>query len=243
MLPALISAGASVLGGILGKKSADKQAQQQYEHQKEFAQSGIQWKVKDAAKAGIHPLYALGAQTTSYSPTSVGGTDFGIPEAGQNIGRAIDATRSSPEQQAALRLTAAQIDGVNLDNEIKKTQLASALALANQSQTSLPGPFDRRQIPGQGNTPTVSSGIPLEHRHAQPDFTPNIAGGLTGPTGDPRQWAANPNYSNAQAYEDRYGEMSDWIFGPRNLVADFYYNTRAPKSRWLRSLHPLWRQR
>lgn len=240
MLGSLLSAGASILGGVLGANSAKKQAQQQYEHQKEFAQSGIQWKVQDAEKAGIHPLYALGAQTTSYQPTSVGGTDFGIPDAGQNIGRAIDATRNSPAQEAALRLTAAQIDSVNLDNELKKTQLASAVALANQNQTSLPGPFDQRQIPGQGNTPLV--GMPAAHRTNEPQFTPNVAGGLHGADGGPRQWAANPNYSDAQAYEDRYGEISDWIFGPRNLAADFYYNTRAPASRWLSRLYPTFRR-
>lgn len=225
MLGALIGAGASILGNVLGNKNAEKQADQQYQHQKEFAQSGIQWKVKDAAKAGIHPLYALGAQTTSYQPTSVGGTDFGLPDAGQNIGRAIDVARSSPEQRAALALTASQIEGVKLDNEMKRTQLASAIALANQNQTSLPGPFTQRMIPGQGNTPVVDdTRLPLMHNPVQPDYTTNMrAFG--------RDYQPNPAFSNAQSYEDRYGEMSDWVAGPAIAAADYWYNVYKPRQR------------
>lgn len=222
MIGPLIAAGASILGGVLGNKAAKKQAEQQYQHQKEFAQSGIQWKVKDAEKAGIHPLYAMGAQTTAYSPTSVGGTDFGIPEAGQNIGRAIDATRSSPEQKAALALTATQIEGVNLDNELKRTQLASAQRLAQQSQTSMPSPFDRRFIDGQGNTPVTESGIPLMHDAKQPQFSTNLrAFGY--------DIAPNPSWSDAQAFEDRYGELSDYVAGPAILASDYFYNARNSK--------------
>lgn len=49
--------------------------------QREFAQNGIQWKVEDAKKAGIHPLYALGASTASpsfaFQPTGSVQADFG----------------------------------------------------------------------------------------------------------------------------------------------------------------------
>ena len=52
---------------------------------KQFAKRGIQWRVHDAKKAGLHPLAALGAQTTSFSPSFVsqsryegGGGGFGF---------------------------------------------------------------------------------------------------------------------------------------------------------------------
>lgn len=41
-----------------------------YNAQKEFAQNSIQWKTQDAKNAGIHPLYALGNNATSYTPSS-----------------------------------------------------------------------------------------------------------------------------------------------------------------------------
>jgi len=148
----LISAGASLLGGLMQSKQADKQA----DLQKQFAQSGIQWKVKDAEKAGIHPLYALGANTTSYQPVSVG--DLGISQAGQDIGRAIDSTRSVSGKAEALQLSLAQaqVEGANLDNDIKRADLLSKVATRHPtgvgpgmpSDISAASPF---AIDGQGN--------------------------------------------------------------------------------------------
>lgn len=57
-----------------------------YNAQKEFAQMGIRWKVADAKAAGIHPLYALGANTVSFSPSYIeGGTDNALSRMGQNL--------------------------------------------------------------------------------------------------------------------------------------------------------------
>lgn len=65
-LGSIISAGASLVGGILGNKSNQKIAEQNAALQKEFAQHGISWKVADAKRAGIHPLYALGSNGISF---------------------------------------------------------------------------------------------------------------------------------------------------------------------------------
>lgn len=216
MLPALISAGASLLGGFMQNKAQKRQE----DMQREFAQSGIQWKVKDAEKAGIHPLYALGAQTTSFQPTAVG--DMGIAEAGQNIGRAINATRSTPEQTAALKLTAAQIDGVNLDNELKKTQLASAVRLANQTQQppGVPSISDYFAIPGQGDGTVVSS-VPPGHEARLPQYTnPDLM--LEG-----YRWERAPGTTDAQSWEDVYGDESILPFFINNYkgLRDTWYNT------------------
>lgn len=191
MLPALIGAVASLAGGLLSNKAnekANKQAEanalRQEQLQKEFAQSGIQWKVADAQKAGIHPLYALGANTVSYSPTTVGSTpnnfDF-LGDAGQNVGRAIQAAQSNPARINALQLTAAQLqnEGLKLDNDLKRTQLVSAANLANQPGTGpgMPNLLTQSSMPGQGNSlqvdgptidvskkisPTASSGKHIE---------------------------------------------------------------------------------
>lgn len=79
--------GASLLSGVLGiggnlaggKMTADSQARanrENIQYQKEFAQHGIKWRVQDAIDAGLHPLAALGAQTSSFAPSSVG-SDYG----------------------------------------------------------------------------------------------------------------------------------------------------------------------
>lgn len=220
MLPALIGAAGSLIGGILGNKSqekANKQAQanqlRQEELQREFAQSGIQWKVKDAEKAGIHPLYALGANTVSYSPSSVGTTanDYGfIGDAGQNIGRAIQSGSDQQSRIAALQLTAAQLQnqGLELDNELKKTQLVSAARLAGQPGT---GPGIPPLFGADDGSP------PLMHDARNPQYTTNLrAFG--------RDIQPSPKASDAQSYEDRYGEMSDYVFGPYIALQDWYHN-------------------
>lgn len=232
MLGALIGAGASIAGGLLSNKSqkeANRAAEAQNERnialQKEFAQSGIQWKVKDAEAAGVHPLYALGAQTTSFAPSSVGGgaSDFSfLGQAGQNIGRAIDATRSTPASALALQLGKVQIEGAQLDNDLKRAQLASAIATNMPGHPGLPGLFTQHQIPGQGDSgssdPTLT---PAQHMLRQPDYTTNLkAAG--------KDYMPAPGWSNAQAYEDRYGELSDYVMGPAILASDYMHNVYYP---------------
>jgi len=62
MLGPILGAASSLIGGIMGQnsqnnaiKSQENMAAQNIALQKEFAQSGIQWKVADAKAAGVHP--------------------------------------------------------------------------------------------------------------------------------------------------------------------------------------------
>lgn len=157
MLGNIIAAGASILGGILGNKSAEKNAERNIQLQKDFAQQGIQWKVADARKAGIHPLYALGAQTHSFSPVSVGDPlSSSISRAGQDIGRAVNSTQS-PTGKYQAALASLQLQRGELENAL----LASQLAKMNQpaSQTSIPSASQRYLIDGQGQTALLDGGV------------------------------------------------------------------------------------
>ena len=51
MLGSLISGALSLGAGLLQRNDSKKAQQQEYERQKEFAKSGIQWKVEDAKAA------------------------------------------------------------------------------------------------------------------------------------------------------------------------------------------------
>lgn len=107
----LISAGSSVLGGLFGSKSAKRQNRRNEALQREFAQHGIQWKVEDAKRAGIHPVAALGAQGASYSPsTVVDPMGDALAQAGQSIGSGVSRTRVSPVEQASIRKADAETD-------------------------------------------------------------------------------------------------------------------------------------
>lgn len=161
-LPAVIGAVGGAVSSWMSNRANERNAQRAYDQQKEFAQSGIQWKVADAEKAGIHPLYALGAQTHSFTPWSVGADYSGIAQAGQNLGRAIQSTQSENGRATALSTTAQnlQLEGMQLDNDLKRTQILSAMATVKQPGTGpgLPSPNvmpDLMGLPGQGNTPQI----------------------------------------------------------------------------------------
>lgn len=109
-IAALGSIGGSALSAITGKSAGDRE----YGRQKEFAQNGITWRVEDAKRAGIHPLYAIGANTPTYSPQAAVGTDFGLSAAGQNIGRAIEAGQTA-RQRAAAQETANEVGQAQAD--------------------------------------------------------------------------------------------------------------------------------
>lgn len=94
-LGSVVSAVGSIAGGILGANSAQNVASMNYEAQKEFAQNGIRWKVEDAKRAGIHPLYALGATTQGYSPTSGYTGDFGISDAAAHFGQGYERAQQA----------------------------------------------------------------------------------------------------------------------------------------------------
>ena len=193
MIGEMISAGANLVGGFMNRQSAkeanatnERIAQQNVALQREFAQSGIQWKVADAKAAGIHPLAALGAQTTSFSPVSVGATadnsmGTAFSAAGQDLSRAINATRSSGEKVDAFQKTVQQLtlQKMGLENEL----LASQVRKTNQAGVTppLPSITDRYLIPGQsgsGLTPSIKD-QPLERVTPHPSSPSQEPGALT----------------------------------------------------------------
>lgn len=156
-----ISAGSNLVGGLLNSSSAKKtneamlaDKQRDRDLQMSFAQSGIQWKVNDAKQAGIHPLYALGASTPTYTPSSLQlnptNPGTGIAAAGQDISRAINATRSAGQRTDAFTKTVQDLtlQKMGLENQL----LGSQIAKLNQTQNP-PMPVGQRYlIDGQGQT-------------------------------------------------------------------------------------------
>lgn len=168
----VVGAVGSLIGGNQAKQNAQQMAQMNYEAQKEFAQNGIRWKVADAKAAGIHPLYALGASTSSFSPVAGYGGDNGISDAfnsfGQGISRAAQAKMTKEEReredarqemqdtftlarfQQEQRYQDAQIRLI--DSEIARNKVASEIALRSVAKPpAMPG--TPTLIPGQGDAP------------------------------------------------------------------------------------------
>lgn len=98
-----------------------------YKMQKEFAQNSIRWRVEDAVAAGIHPLAALGASGSGYTPsTVVGGSDNSrseyLSKMGQNVSRAISSTRTLEEREIARQ----ELRNSSLRNDLLVLQIKKA---------------------------------------------------------------------------------------------------------------------
>lgn len=186
-------------GGVLGSVLQKSAAKKQYNQQVSFAQNAIQWKAADAIKAGLHPLAALGANTVSYSPQQVGDMAGPLSNMGQDIGRSIEATKNGTERSAG-QIGALQLERAGLENDLLRTQIASEQARL-RGQVGPPLPTDGGQgqlIPGQGQT--------------------LMMGG--------QRIATDPNTSNSQDFENRYGEPAEWIASPGIAWNDLKHNAK-----------------
>lgn len=213
-----IHAAADINRATIADKDLDRQLQ------REFAQSGIRWRVDDARAAGIHPIYALGGPGASYSPgaislvspsrvtplSSVGaasqayaaspppvtGNNIGssLASMGQDIGRALTATQTAVQRDAAFEQTSRDLWLQNAT--LKNELLASQIA----------------KLKGQVGPPMQSvpeADKPEERKQL-------FMGGKI---------KTDPNWTNAQDFEDRWGEISDWTVGPYIMYKDFVANT------------------
>lgn len=219
MLDTLIGGGIKLLGGLFGQNSQEKQAEKNIQLQREFAQNGIQWKAEDARKAGIHPLYAMGAQTTSFSPVSVGSPlSESLSSIGQDVSRAMDATRSTPARAAALTKTMQdlQLTNMGLQNDLLSAQIAKIRQAGNPP--ALPAPGDPYLIEGQGQTAGVQD-KPLTRVSPNPD-APHQEPGAVSETGYLRTpTGLAPVYSNDakdRLEEDTIGSL---LWNLRNRIA------------------------
>lgn len=98
----LVGAAGSIVGGLISNLFNKGQSKKAEDFQRELAQHGISWRVADAKAAGIHPLYALGANIPMAQPMVLGDSLGGaIAQAGQNVGNAISNQQSEAERMAA----------------------------------------------------------------------------------------------------------------------------------------------
>jgi len=207
-LGAIIGGIANLIGGSMSSNAQAKAAQQNIELQKEFAQKGIRWKVEDAKAAGIHPLAALGANTIGFSPVAIGdGGGAALARAGSDIGRAVNAMRTPEERNDAYTQA---LQNLQLQRgQLENTLLASRIRILNQP----------------GNPP----GLPSD-KLSPPERTTH----LRTPDGT---IITNPNMSDAQAFENRYGDMVQELYGIRSWFNEV---VRPGYQRWLDDQQRSW---
>ena len=192
---------ASLVGGLFGNAQKQQGQEREIALQREFAQNGLRWKVEDAKRAGIHPLAALGATGASYSPVGLGDNDLAAvgSAVGQDFGKAIDSTRTAPERMGAIgaKMEALTLERATLENDLLRAQI---LDITRPRTPPFPMAGTDYAMPGQSG-----SGL--------------LVGG--------NKVTRNPGWSDAQDFEDRYGDLVQMLAGVGILAADAWHN--APK--------------
>lgn len=148
----------SIAGGLIGAHNSNNIAAQNIAMQKEFAQNGIRWKVEDAKRAGIHPLFALGANTSSFTPVGGYSGDYGVSDALSSMGQSIDRAKQAKMTPAERAVEQAKADqAYDLDIRQKEANITATMAqasyyarLGQQQVPSMPG-LENRVIEGQAN--------------------------------------------------------------------------------------------
>ena len=188
-LPAAIAGGASIIGGLIGRDDAAKdrsfagsQANIDRDLQREFAQHGVQWRAQDAERAGIHPVYAMGASLPSATPVSVS------PGSRRGMGRAV----ASAGRHAAAALGAGEMRTQSRETHAANLRVSIAQAKALEAQAA------RDHV-------AAAAAASVGMRGAQRQGVTGDANTLIGPAMGVYQ--PNPG-SPARDWEDRYGDAA-----------------------------------
>ena len=223
---AIGAAAGSVFGGLLDRREARRSQAYQAELQREFAQQGIQWRVKDAQQAGVHPLYAIGAPAISASPIAVGTSQMGpaLSQAGQNIGRAVEASMTRKERQANKALQRRVAMQQYQHNELVNENLAIEGALKMQDLRS-----KQSQVP-----PAMDDDVRVENVPVQRVAPPELVEGQG--VRVPTPWGGVPTTGNRmsqQTLEDMYGGIVGELYGVGWALHDAQEAARDMIAEWL----------
>lgn len=218
MLDKLISAGANLVGGLIGMENMDDERERQnniywqnVKREENARQTAVQTRVADARAAGIHPLYAMGASLPTFSPVSVGGVSGNpmgnaIAAAGQDISRAVNATAPADIRADAYTKTLQDLSVTNMT--LKNELLSSQIRKINAAGTP-PAP----PIPEYPNALP-----PIAEDKKQDERPPLQIGGA--------RIGTDPVTSNQEAFEKRYGDDGPVSWATQAAIAwrDLNYN-------------------
>ena len=188
---------AAIRGAKINSRAARWASRQNLKYQMEFAKKGIRWRARDAIRAGIHPLAALGAQPSSFSPSFISGNPGdGMIEAGriqassgaaaaesmdQGIARAATAFGDVTDRntQYLMKMQDLQLQNAQLNNAV----LASQVANLNQPGNPPASPTNRWLVDGQGQTTLGRTPLiqdqPLKRVVAHPEASSQEPGSVT----------------------------------------------------------------
>lgn len=158
----LVGGALDLFGGFLSNEYQKGLLERQQNFQRELAQNSIRYRVEDAQRAGIHPLYALGAPAMTSFPMQLDDhVGPALGQMGQNLGQAVNRMLDGPARERIA------LEHKLLESQIGESDARKDLYLSeaarNRQQPAAP-------MPGLGIVPEgkVSVG-PVEIEGQNPD--------------------------------------------------------------------------
>lgn len=120
----LLGTGASLWANSINNRNQNRANERNYQAQKEFYQNSVLWRKQDAQRAGINPIYALGAQNANFTPSfeSYNST------VGADIGNIANNTAMQFYQARQLKLQE--------DKQVEEVSYLKALTAKAQAETA-----------------------------------------------------------------------------------------------------------
>lgn len=228
-LASMINAGSSLAQGIFGaiesskNRKINKQLNAQAQRNWERAHfHGIKDRVNDAKDAGVHPLFALGASTSSTGPSFIAGQSNSGSHIGDGIAAAGAALATAAGQGSTAkgtkgkRLRAEQMAQEAHDAQIAATRAAASADLAKAQYYS--SEAKRAQV--DANTHQDVYKVP-----SGPISKKNV---IRTPIGNIHM---DPSVDGAEVYEERYGDIIQELAGASTAAADIYQTYKVRRDR------------
>lgn len=220
-----------IASGLLTDKrnrSARRQSQRQFDAQMD---ESVQRRVKDAEKAGIHPLFALGASVGTSPTTITGPTGSGVGDALSRVSDRISGKRVAAAgiRQAEASAARDEAEAMLLNSERKK--LEQEFTARGHDGASVVGPVGLEK-------PTVQFGP--DTYESVPARRQKVTGVATGsnpawieqvnPDGS-RHWVVNPDLGMDEVGQVINAAKQLWYQG-RKLLKPHYVSNEAWVKAW-----------
>jgi hypothetical protein len=147
--PLIAAAGISAASSLYGAYRSEKATEKANANNLDMAKNSIQYKVADAKKAGIHPLYALGSPTIQAGQT-VADTSNAYAQAGKSIGQGITGYAKSKSETSQLqnKLLESQVKSQEIDNTMKLHELGKMRSTLTGVGSPRPSPNPLNEMKG-----------------------------------------------------------------------------------------------
>jgi len=214
ILGAVTGALGGVVGNIINNNAAKDAANKAWDRQKNVMMNQVQWRVRDAVAAGLHPLAAIGMNPASGpAPAMIDGS-LGptLANAGQDLGNSIERAMQ-PEDRTASALTRLQLERGTLENDLLRAQLTSQRLRNIREASPAPRVTNGKGVPEGGYT----------HPDGSWKSGDNGMGSKAVVDGYSKPFIVS-HPGAAQQIADNYGDAAQEIYGLGSLAVDLVKN-------------------